>query len=201
MAAKKQESGVGSQEPAAPVIQRAIPVIAHPQWPAQSDVATYFGKIEIGENGKPTDRWERSFLTSIEPPYPMRFPLSWEGVAGQPVRRIVCHKSVAKTLNAILGEIFRLYGNDPGKVRAAKMDLYGGCYVFRPKRSGKSLSMHSYGIAIDLDPDTNSYGRPWKDGTGMMPAEVVDIFEAAGWSWGGLWKTGDAMHFQATQAV
>ena len=172
------------------------------EWPEQSNAERFFGRIEVGGDGRPTARWESNFLTSIVPPYPMRFPPSWGGdVGGQPVRRIVCHKVVATSLLQILGAIWELYDRDIEKVRAARMDLFGGCYNFRPKRGGRTLSMHSYGIAIDLDPDNNEFGKKWKPDSGMMPEEVVDIFHAAGWTWGGLWKTGDAMHFQATQPL
>ena len=55
----------------------------------------------------------------------------------------------------------------------------------------KPLSMHSWGIAIDINPATNAYGTQ-----GDIPAEFVQAFKDVGFSWGGDWKTPDPMHFQ-----
>ncbi len=168
------------------------------KYPRQADVAKYFGRIDIGADGRPTDRWESNALTQIALPYPLR--LSWD--TDVTVHRLTCHQAIARDLNSIFGEIKRLYSEDIQKIRAARMDLYGGCYNFRPMRGGSQLSMHSYGIAIDLDPDGNPFHKPWKHDAGMMPGEVVDIFLAHGWTWGGLWKSSpDPMHFQATQPL
>ncbi len=173
-------------------------LIASP-WPAQGDVAKFFGRIDTGGDGMPTARWESAMLTMIQLPYPMR--LAWD--TDVVVTRTRCHQAVARDLTTILGEIHAFYGRDMAAIRAARMDLYGGCYNYRAKRGGASLSMHSYGIAIDLDPDRNGRGRPWKAGAGMMPEAVVDIFLRHGWTWGGLWHGGDSdpMHFQATQPL
>ena len=77
------------------------------------------------------------------------------------------------------------------------MHLCGGAFNFRLKRGGNSLSIHSWGAAIDLDPERNALGRRYRAGAGMMPMAVVEIFAAEGWVWGGPWSRPDAMHFQA----
>lgn len=112
------------------------------------------------------------------------------------VRRMTCHRVVAKSLAAVLGNILSLYGSVE-EVQKARMDLFGGCYNFRLTRGGSILSMHSYGIAIDLDPDRNGLGVKYDEKKGMMPQEVVELFAAEGWTWGGKWSRPDAMHFQA----
>ncbi len=155
----------------------------------------FFGRHEIGQDGMPTERWERSQLTSIQFPYPMR--LAWD--LGAVVTRTRCHNAVARDLNAIIGEIWLHYGRDVSAVRAARMDLFGGCFNYRRMRGGSSLSMHAWGIAIDLDPDRNALGVAWKPKSGMMPEAVIDIFAGHGWTWGGLFSRPDAMHFQATK--
>jgi hypothetical protein len=164
-------------------------------WPTQAQVPAFFGKIQLGHDGRPTDRWEARSLTTVLAPYPFR--LAWDPATT--VRKITCHRLVAQSLLRCLGGILDAYGS-PEAVRAAGLDLYGGCYNYRPMRAGSTLSMHSYGIAVDLDPDRNPLGRKWDECKTMMPSRVVDIFENAGWTWGGRW-TGrpDCMHFQAAR--
>lgn len=185
--------------PAAPPASPIIAPIARPTHPKEKDVEQAFGKIEIGQDGRPTARWEGSTLTAISLPYPMR--LAWE--PAQSIFRMTCHRSISRDLSSIFGEIKRHYDGDLEKIKAARMDLFGGCYGFGRKHGGNGLSIHSWGIGLDLDPERNPLGKPWKKDSGMMPAAVVDIFLAHGWTWGGLWKGNsvDAMHFQATQAL
>ena len=162
-------------------------------WPRQADVPAFFGRIELGADGLPTDRWQARMLTTIPLPYPMR--LSWD--LQTTVRKITCHRAVADSLTACLAAVLAHYGS-LAAVQAAGLDLYGGCYNFRPMRGSHVLSMHAYGIAIDLDPEHNPQFARWKEDKGMMPMAVVDIFEAAGWTWGGRWTSRtDCMHFQA----
>jgi hypothetical protein len=62
----------------------------------------------------------------------------------------------------------------------------------------RRLSLHAWGAAIDLDPDYNPVGWAWRRDAGMIPMAVVELFEAAGWRWGGQFKgRKDCMHFQA----
>jgi hypothetical protein len=62
----------------------------------------------------------------------------------------------------------------------------------------KSLSYHSYGIAVDFDPGSNPRGQYWGK-VENYPA-FIETFERRGWVWGGRWKgdTRDTMHFQFT---
>jgi peptidoglycan hydrolase-like protein with peptidoglycan-binding domain len=63
-------------------------------------------------------------------------------------------------------------------------------------------SLHSYGIAIDIDPSVNPFstGDPY---SGKIKANHVEAVLAiknqkgqSVWSWGGSWKKRDRMHFQ-----
>jgi D-alanyl-D-alanine carboxypeptidase-like protein len=59
-------------------------------------------------------------------------------------------------------------------------------------------SAHSWGIAIDLDPNRADYWRWTKDGRWRhpIPQAIVDAFEAEGFIWGGRWYHFDTMHFE-----
>jgi hypothetical protein len=161
-------------------------------WPIdeEKDLNAFYGKHELGNDGMPTDRWESLFLTTIQTPFPLR--LSWQ--TDQVINRIKCHKVVADSLQKILGEIYLHYDKSLEFIRETGMDLFGGCYNYRPRRHGSRLSLHAWGAAIDLDPDHNLMGeKKFK-----MSPEIVYLFKKEGWSWGGDWSSPDAMHFQAT---
>ena len=134
-----------------------------------------------------------SRLVMLDLPYPMR--IAWETTTT--VNRLSCHSLVKDSLRAILEGILAHYGNIAA-VRAARMDLYGGCYNYRKMRGGSSWSRHAWGIAIDIDPDRNGLRTPWP-GEATMPLDVIEIFEAAGWKSGARAWSRDAMHFQATK--
>jgi hypothetical protein len=56
----------------------------------------------------------------------------------------------------------------------------------------KPLSLHSWGICLDVNSDTNAYGT-----VGDIPPEFVKAFEDVGFLWGGHFKgRRDDMHFQ-----
>jgi hypothetical protein len=51
------------------------------------------------------------------------------------------------------------------------------------ERTGRKLSTHGWGMAIDLNPETNLQGA-----VGDMDAVVIEIFRRAGFEWGGDWR-------------
>lgn len=76
-------------------------------------------------------------------------------------------------------------------------------YCYRVIQDTDRLSMHSYGIAIDLAPSKTQY---WKAESpsetahigyrNTMPLSIVRIFEKHGFIWGGRWYHYDTMHFE-----
>ena len=129
--------------------------------------------------------WAARSLITVDAPAPMFY-------GADPVRRIYCHRAIADELLETFHEVIAA-----GLWRV--IQNYSGCYVFRLKRNGTRLSMHSFGAAIDFDAPHNMMGtaleRTTIGGT-KEGREVVDIFEARGWTWGGRFPTPDAMHFQ-----
>jgi len=76
---------------------------------------------------------------------------------------------------------------------AKQLKTFDGCYVVRNAKSGKFLSCHSYGMAVDLNAATNPYNASEWD----MTPEFVICFAEQGFEWGGIWNSPfDPMHFQ-----
>jgi hypothetical protein len=75
---------------------------------------------------------------------------------------------------------------------------YGGCYVprFIGHDPAKGLSLHTWGIAVDLNVPGNQRGVP-----GEIDRTVVAIFKKWGFAWGGDWAWTDPMHFELAQLV
>ena len=74
-------------------------------------------------------------------------------------------------------------------------------WVARRMRWSKNrpLSTHAHGISIDFDPKLNGVG-PVEDSKIAKYPDFIEVFENAGWTWGGRWKRyPDAMHFQRTK--
>ena len=87
----------------------------------------------------------------------------------------------------------------------------GGSYVPRCIAGTARLSVHSFGIAFDINPQ---YGQYWQYvPSGMseeqvrqnkiplvyknrIPIEIVKVFEKHGFIWGGNWYHFDGMHFE-----
>lgn len=159
-------------------------------WPTEKELKSFYGNPDTNGDGSPDVAWESANIVGIKPAYAM--VLAWDTT--RPVTRIRCHRLVAGSLSKILQEVGEL-GTD--FIKKHELDHFGGAYNFRAKRGSPSLSVHSYGAAIDLSPARNAWKKKWDPKT-MMPLEVVEIFEAHGWVFGGTWSTADAMHFQAT---
>lgn len=157
-------------------------------WPAPpggfQGVRDCFGDILkfIGDDGNIEPQWEASRI--VRQVLPFAIPLSWD--TSKSATGIRCHQLLAP----LFAEAFRQIV-DRGLQSAVK--TYGGCYQFRAKRNGTKPSTHSWGIAIDLNPNTNAMGT-----AGDMDLRLVQIFEALGFVWGGRWagRGKDPMHFQ-----
>jgi hypothetical protein len=85
----------------------------------------------------------------------------------------------------------------------------GGTFLWRTIKGTKNLSMHSFGIAIDINTAFSNYWlwelekikeKPGPNGKipykNRIPIEIVKIFEKRGFIWGGKWYHYDTMHFE-----
>ena len=140
--------------------------------------------------GKPNQ--QGSYLTTIKLPYPMR--LAWDKKTT--VTSMRCHKLVADEFIKVFNEILAVYGL--AKIQELGIDLFGGCFNFRAMRDGNDWSKHSWGIAIDLDPERNQL-RETSVTARFARAEykpMIDIFYKHGFISLGREKNYDWMHFE-----
>jgi len=99
-------------------------------------------------------------------------------------KRIYCNKDMVKPLD----QAFR---NIINRGLISQLKTWDGCFNIRAKASGLSASLHSWGIAIDINAAWNGYKK-----TPTMSKELVQCFKDAGFEWGGDWQVKDGMHFQ-----
>lgn len=161
------------------------------KWPSKAEMNSFYGNPDVNNDGVADLDWQARNLTLIAAPYPMFY-------AGKPVRNITVHWRCSESLSRCLEAIgLELSATDRTRYQ---LDQLGGVFNFRRKRGGTGLSIHSWAAAIDLAPAINAFGVRYGSRENMMPMQVVDIFRAEGWVWGGLWSNADAMHFQAAAA-
>ena len=132
------------------------------------------------------------YLVTIPLPYPMR--LSWD--KSKIITRMRCHKLVAQQFSNIFNDILDFYGLN--NIEKLGINLYGGCFNFRKMRGGSDWSRHSWGVAIDLDPERNQLKQTSKNAqfAKMEYQPMIDIFYKHGFVSLGREKNYDWMHFE-----
>jgi hypothetical protein len=157
-------------------------------WPAPPSgiqaICDTFGDLMtyVTDDGGINPKWESEFMARAALAFPI--PLAWDTTKS--VTAIRCHKLIVPLFKEIFEQIVAL-----GLKSTVK--TYGGAYIYRPKRNGVKPSTHSWGIAIDLNPNTNALGS-----VGDMDPRLIELFEGHGFTWGGRWagRNKDPMHFQ-----
>jgi hypothetical protein len=132
------------------------------------------------------------YLTTITLPYPMR--IAWD--TDVTVEKMRCHEFIANNLSNVFNDLLAHYGYD--KIKELGIDLFGGCFNYRKKINGSSWSMHSWGIAIDLDPARNTLRETKRTARFARPEykPMIDIFYKHGFISLGVEKDMDWMHFE-----
>ena len=125
----------------------------------------------IKKYGKPTEQGT-GYLIPISLPYPMK--LAWD--LNTKVTTIRCHRLVADKLKEVFNELLLVYGLP--KIQELGLNIYGGCFNFRKMRGGNDYSRHSWGVAIDLDPERNQLKETSKTARFARPEykDMIDIF-------------------------
>ena len=102
-------------------------------------------------------------------------------------KKIYCNKDLVVPLKKVFENLI-----SSGYVKELK--TWDGCFNIRRKKGNSSSSLHSWGIAVDVNAAWNGWNRPTTLSKGF-----VDCFKSAGFNWGGDWKTKDGMHFQLSK--
>jgi hypothetical protein len=112
-----------------------------------------------------------------------------ELVRGKIPKKVYCNSDLVAPLE-------RAFRNVVGRGLVDQLHTWDGCFSVRRKRGGSSyMSLHSWGVAIDLNAKENCMGHKPK-----LSPEFVACFTDAGLEWGGKWHTPDGMHFQLSRS-
>ena len=106
---------------------------------------------------------------------------------------VQCHRLMVPQMASALAEIER-----EGLASSIDASDYGGCYVprFISRDPERALSMHAFGLAFDLNVQTNLYGAE-----GQIDPRVVEILKRWGFEWGGDWDPPDPMHYELDRLI
>ena len=101
--------------------------------------------------------------------------------------KIYCNRDMVKPLQKAFENIIE-------RCLQSEVKTWDGCFNVRLIRGSSDpddWSLHSWGIAIDINAAWNGLGK-----APQMSAALVKCFTDAGFDWGGTWKRKDGMHFQ-----
>lgn len=99
-------------------------------------------------------------------------------------KRLYCNKD-------IVGPLRVAFSNLITRKLVGELKTFDGCFNIRKQRGATSQSLHSWGIAIDVNAAWNGLGvQP------VLSSQFVQCFTDAGFDWGGNWQRLDGMHFQ-----
>ncbi len=152
------------------------------QWPRQTDCMAFYGPVGTNQ-------------VQVEVPFDMF--LSWS--KSTRVRRITLHRKVAQSAERVLNRIADTHSAQQRKTLG--IDLFGGSLNVRKMRGGNSYSMHSWGIAIDFDPERNGL-NVHKPKARLSQPDAEDFWlawESEGWISLGRARDFDWMHVQAAR--
>ena len=89
------------------------------------------------------------------------------------------------------GPLRKAFGLIVSQGLAGEIHSFDGCFAIRRMRGGRSMSVHSWGLALDFNAGTNPFGQE-----GDMSPELIKCFADSGWESGMLWHKPDFMHVQ-----
>lgn len=158
------------------------PTLSTINWPREADVTRFYGPVGTHQ-------------TSVVVPWDLY--LAWD--KDYRVRKITVHEKVADSVTRVLEEVRKVYSTSERKDLG--LHLFGGSLNVRRKRGGSAYSMHSWGIAIDWDPERNQLH--WhKQKARLSRPDAIPFWQAweyEGWVSLGRERDYDWMHAQAAR--
>lgn len=152
------------------------------RFPRQRDVTAYYGPV--GRN---------QVLVDV----PWRMVLAWD--KRRVARRMSLHEKVADSARRCMVRTYAVFGDEG--INQLGLNLFGGSLNVRRMRGGSAYSMHSWGIAIDWDPERNQLR--WKHPQARLSHDDAkrfwEIWEDEGWVSLGRERDFDWMHVQAAR--
>ena len=99
-------------------------------------------------------------------------------------KRIYCNRDLVEPLKEALFHLVQ-------RGHILELKTWDGCFNIRKKHSGRTISLHSWALALDVNAAWNGYGKQ-----PTLSKGFVECFIDSGFDWGGNWRTPDGMHFQ-----
>ena len=99
-------------------------------------------------------------------------------------KRIYCNKDLIGPLSEAFKKLIETKAVN-------ELKTWDGCFNIRKKRGLSSMSLHSWGLAVDMNAFENGLGQ-----TPKLSKQFVECFTSSGFDWGGIWQRKDGMHFQ-----
>jgi hypothetical protein len=148
----------------------------------QAQLKRLLGEFEIRGAGDPLQQqpsWRNANIISASIPL---------------IGTIRCHKTVVPAIQGAMQQV--IDSGLAGLIDVGDSRSIGGCYNAREIRSGygssgRTVSRHGWGAAIDINPSTNGFGA-----TPRIDPRIVQIFRSWGFAWGGGFTIPDGMHFE-----
>lgn len=161
----------------------AAPHSPRSKWPKQSEVPKFFGQ-------DPTN----IPLGYVVPKFTLY--ADYARLPKHKVSKFACHKLVKPAMQRIFDGALEIYGEKD--LRRLNLDIFSGCRVVRRITGGSGWSMHSWGIAVDIDAANNEFRDTWASGKmdGAEYKAYVDLWYAEGAINLGRERNYDPMHFQ-----
>lgn len=179
-------------KPASPAAPAPAVILPSPHtWPTQAQCDAFYGNPR-GQGDGVSQSWYAANVTHVRCPW----ALHMDAIT---LHDIEIHRKCVDSLTRVLGNIWDAAGRDQAKIEAMHYDRYSGSFNYRNKRGGSTLSMHSYGAAIDWDSEENQQHS--QKHLFQSDSLLIVKFKEEGWICGLDWSAGsiDPMHVQAAR--
>lgn len=102
-------------------------------------------------------------------------------------KKLYCNKLMPPKLS-------QAFSNLISRGYISELKTWDGCFNVRKIKGSVSQSLHSWGLAIDVNATWNQMGH-----TASLSSGFIQCFTDSGFDWGGNFKRIDGMHFQLSE--